>query len=200
MLALLLAAGTIALSLMSVHAEPVLVSQPKEAVERADAFLEAVCRGDYAAAGDMMQGQPDLGADRDPAEEAGKLLWDAMVESFSYTHQGPCYATDTGVAMDLNFTRLDLSSVTDSLGDRSQKLLEMRVEQAENVDEIYDENNEYREDAVMEVLLEATEDALREDAENTTQELTIHMVYEAHRWWVVPTEQLLNAISGGVMD
>jgi hypothetical protein len=73
------------------------------------------------------------------------------------------------------------------------------VAEAADVTEVYDENNDYREDVVMEVLLEAAEDSLAEDAQNMSVTLTVGLRYWDNRWWVVADEALLDAISGGVL-
>lgn len=94
---------------------------------------------------------------------------------------------------------MDVTSVTVNLKERSQTLLEQRVAEAVDVSEIYDENNEYREDFVMAVLRSAVEDALKEDARKMTVELTVKLSYQDGSWWVVADEALLDAISGGIL-
>ena len=151
-LSLLLALAAIALSGLTLwvckgalDAEPMLLKVPSAAVETADAMLAAVQAGNYKAASGMMQGSPNLGADREPANEVGRILWDAYQDSFSYVLQGECYATDSGIAQDVTVTYLDFSSVTATLQQRSQELLVQREAQAEDADTIYDENGDYRE-------------------------------------------------------
>lgn len=198
LLGTVLAVGTVALSLWARNAEPVLVSTPEGAVETAEAMLDAVCRGDYEAAGSLMQGNPDLGADRQPADAVGVLLWDAYVGSMEYSLSGSCYATDSGVAQNVAWTSLDLSGFTELLGTEAQTLLTQRVENTQDPDQVYDENGEYRTDFVMEVLLDAAEQILRNDPEYTTRMITLKLVYEQGQWRVVPEAALLAAISGDI--
>lgn len=202
LLAVSLTALTLKVCLEALDADPVLMTPPVAAVETADAMMAAVCAGDYEAASGLMYGTPNLGASRAPADEVGVILWDAFQESLSYELVGECYATDSGIAQDITVTCLDFSSVTVSLRDRAQTLLVERVEAAENAamgaDTIYDENGDYREDFVMEVLRDVTLDALEEDARNKEQTLTVNLVYKKGQWWVVPDQALLSAISGGI--
>ena len=88
--------------------------------------------------------------------------------------------------------------MTKSLRTRAQTLLEERVQDAEDVSEIYDEKNEYREDFVMDVLYDAVKDALQQDAEQMHMAFTMNMVYQDGDWWVVLDDTLLEAISGGI--
>ena len=178
---------------------PVLLSPVEEAEAQAEALMEAVAKGDYNTAGTLILGNPKLGVDRDPADTVGIMIWDAFVESYSYEMVGESYATDSGIAQNVKVSYLKISSVTKNLRERSQTLLEERVAQAEDVDEIYDENNDYKESFVMEVLKDAVEAALAEDGEMTGAEFTINLVYRDGNWVIVSDSALLAAISGEIV-
>lgn len=178
---------------------PVLLSPVEEAEARAEALMDAVAEGDYNAAGALILGNPKLGVDRDPADIVGIMIWDAFVESYTYEMVGESFATDSGIAQNVKVSYLDIDSVTKNLRQRSQTLLEERVSQAVDVDEIYDENNDYKESFVMEVLKDAVADALAEDAQMTGAEFTINLVYRDGEWAVVSDSALLSAISGGIV-
>lgn len=193
------AAAAIFLSLTSLEAEPKLASNPVDAEARVQQFMDAVCGADYEQVSACISGTPSLGMDREAADEVGVLLWDAYTESLSYSVVGECYATDDGLAQQVQLTGLDIASVTAVLKERSQILLEQRVQEAENATDIYDENNEYREDFVMEVLYDAASEALEEDAREVTVELTLNLVYQDDQWMVVADNAVLDAISGGIL-
>lgn len=196
---LVLAAGAYYVTFTSLDAEPVLLSEPVEASGRVTELMDAIVACDYDKASGVLYGTPQLGLDRDPADEVGVMLWDAFTDSQSYELKGNCEAQDSGLTQQVVFTYMDISSVTANLADRSEALLVKRIESAESISEIYDENNEYREDVVMDVLQEAVAMALKEDAQQVSVELTLNLVYRDNQWWVVPNSQLLNAISGGIV-
>ena len=162
-------------------------------------MMNAVCQGDYAEASQSILGTPSLGVDREAGSDVGIMIWEAFQESLSYELVGECYTTDQGLAQDVTVTCLDITSVTEQLRDRSQTMLEERVAEAENVSEIYDDNNEYREDFVMDILHTAVTDALKENTREMTVELTVRLSYQDGSWWVVADEALLDAISGGIL-
>ena len=193
------AALCVHLALTNRNASPVLVQQPASAREQVEIMMEAVSRNDYAAASEVIQGNPVFGADRDPADRVSAMIWNAFVESVSYELVGDLYATDSGVAQNIVVTTLDMGSVTVNLKERSENLLEERIAEAEDPHEVYDENNEYREDFVMQVLYDAAVQALKEDARTVQYEVTINMIYENGAWWIVPNAGLLSAITGGVL-
>ncbi len=193
-----LTAVALTVCMRSLDAAPVLLTQPEAAKNQVEAMLEAVCQGDYTTAGSLMYGSPDLGVDRAPGEEAGVLIWDAFVDSMHYELAGDCYATDSGVAWDVVIESLDISSVTANLKERSRTLLAQRVAEAEDVAQVYDENGEYRENVVMEVLLDAVRQAVAEDGVMIRREVTLNLICQDGQWWILGDQALLEAISGGI--
>lgn len=193
------AAAAIFLSLQYRDADPVLTAPPDEARNQVVTLMDAVCEGNYEAASQVIYGTPSLGVDREPSQEVGVLFWNAFESSMSYELKGECYTTQQGLAQDITVTCLDVTSVTERLQERSQTLLEQRVAEAQDISEVYDENNEYREDFVMNVLYDAAVDALEEDAREMTVELTVNLSYQDGQWWVIGDEALLDAISGGIL-
>lgn len=178
---------------------PQLLTPPTVARNKVVMMMNAVCDGDFEEASQAILGNPSLGVDREAADAVGVLFWDAFEESMSFELVGDCYATGDGLAQNVILTSLDLESVTANLKERSQSLLEKRVEEAEDIEEIYDENNDYREEFVMEVLYDAAVQALEEDAVVKQVELTIQLSFHDGEWWVVADTALLDAISGGIL-
>ena len=191
---------TAVVSLSSLNRMPQLLTPPEAALAQSEAVMEAVAQGDYTAAGNRMYGQPSLGVDRDPADAVGVLIWDAFVDSIGYTLEGDCYATDSGLAQKVNMSYLDISSVTAGLQERCRELLLQRISEAEEMSEIYDENNEYRQDVVDAIVTEATKAALAEDARYVETQLTLELVHSQGQWWILADNALMQAISGGMVS
>lgn len=197
-MALVAACAGIFLALDSMDSEPVLVREDPQARQTAQALLDAVSAGDYELAARYLLGRPTLGVDRQAQDVVGVMLWEAYQESLRFTPAGDCYTTATGVAYDYTVRYLDLDSVTAALRHRSQSLLSQRVEEADDMSQVYDENNEYRESFVMAVLHAAAQQALREDAVYIEEIFTVSMVYRDGTWWAISDDGLLRAISGGL--
>ena len=175
---------------------PVLLSPPQAARECARGLMDAVFRGDYDAASGFLYGTPSLGAM--PQDETALTIWNAMTDSMNCSFTGQIQASNEGLAMGVQLHVLDVASVTGPLRARSQEILQQKADQASDPSEIYDAQHNYRDDVVAEALRQAVADALREDAAYLDQTLTLHLVYEDDRWWVLPEQALLTAISGGV--
>ena len=187
------------LGMSNKDADPVLLEPPVEAVDQVTGLMDAVCRGDFTAASTYLQGQPSLGVDRDATDKVGVLIWRAFCDSLSYELVGECYVTDDGLAQSVKLTCMDITTVTATLKERSQTLLEQRVAEAESVEDVYDEDFQYREDFVMDVLYDAASAALKEDAKTMTTELTLNLSHQGDKWWIIADRDLLDAISGGIL-
>lgn len=187
----------IVISFASLDSTPVLMEASEDALGTVDILMEAVSEGNYNEAGAVMYGMPDLGV-HEAADEVGQMVWDAFVSSISYELVGGFHATDSGLAQNVKITSLDMKGIAVNLGTYAEDLLTQRVEEAEDMSQVYDEENNYREDFVMSVLLDAAAMALEKDAEYIEQEITLNLVFKQGQWWVVPEQPLLSAISGGI--
>ena len=196
-LGIILAGITVLFSVSALPRKPVLVSEPKAAAAAAQNVMDAVSRGDFAAAGAAMEGSPDLGVDRQPADEVGRLLFREFLKTFTYEVKGNVYASDAGMALDMQVSYLDFDSVLEHLGERTGKLLKQAAEEAEDPQSLYDGEGRYRQELVDQVLAQAVKDAIAQDSRAVTEELTVHLTCEDGQWLVVPDPQLIRVISGG---
>lgn len=192
---ILILAGTAVLSFHSLNAPARLLGTGEAAKMVTEDWAEALNRGDYAAAGALMYGQPSLEPDRASAYEAGDILWRAFRESLKCSFPGEVYATESGIARDMTVTALDISAVMGSLEGKMDSLIASRAEE-EDPDVVYDENNAYREEFVMSVLCEALEDALRRQDFSVQRTVTLKLVCEDRQWWLLPEQELIRILSG----
>ena len=199
LLGIAIAAFGIYLALSNRDAGPVLVEQPEAARNQVQTMMDALTAGDYDTVSLCLYGQPNLGLGREAESDVGKLFWQALSESFRWEQNGDFHATDSGVALDVSITAMDLDAVTANLRRRSQELLEQYLEEAEDMTEVYDENNEFRESFVMAALYEAAQEALEQDRKEISWDLTLNLIYENGQWWIMPEAKLLEAISGGIL-
>lgn len=184
--------GSTLFCLTSLNSDAIMISTPAAAQDRSEDLMAAIASGDYTAASGCLYGQVDLGANREPSDDLGQLIWSAFEDSFTYEFIGDCYATTTGVARDLWITTLDLASVNLNLSQRVVELAEASEE------EIYDQEGNIQQDLLHQLLLDALAESLDQDSSTVTQKLQLNMVYQNGQWWVVPDAALLQVISGGV--
>lgn len=198
LLGLALAATGLMLCFRSVDVPARIFELDAAAPERTEAWMEAVCAGDYETAGQMMYGQPELEPGMDEDDPVSVLFWEAGVDRLSYEFLGDCYPTRTGIARDVKIIMLDLPRVMELLRPRTEAVMEQRIEEWEYLDGVYDENNNYQDSFVMDSLREAAEVLLNEGRFITSRELTLNLIYEDGQWWVLPEQDLINTLSGKI--
>lgn len=93
---------------------------------------------------------------------------------------------------------LDVPSTIEGLGIYAQALLSQRIAAAEDSTEIYDENNNFREELVTEILRDATVQVLEDNKKYQEQTIPLYMVFDEGEWWVMPDADLLNVLSGSI--
>lgn len=189
---------TTVLCLISLDAEPKILKRPEGAAECARNLVQAILAGDDAGAEGLIYGQPSLGLQGEPEGELEALVWEAFRESLSISLQGEIYLSDSDWRQDLTVTCLDLSTVTASLSQRMGTILTQWMEEAEELSQIYDEQNQIRQELVDQAMSQALEQVLAEEAQTVTKEASLTLIYREDRWWAVPDQAFLEALKGNL--
>lgn len=195
----LMAAAVVFICLSQRQAPPRMLLRPRSASQCAEQMLTKVCAGDYTGAADYLYGNPRLGDHQPRTDQVTQQIWDAFINSLHFELVGEVYATVSGVAQDVRIESLNIPSVTGGLKELAPEMLVQRAENAEDMSEIYTDNHEYRDDFTAVLLHDAAAQAIAA-GELNRQELTLNLIYSEGRWWVMPDQALLNAISGGILE
>ena len=168
-----IAAGTVFLCLQSLNQEPVLLKTPIAATTQVESLLRAICKAAYAAASELIYGNPDLGANLESEDAITSSFWDALISSIEYEMVGDCYATNSGVTQNVHLKYLDIEAATEALQIRARNLLEQRINEADHMEDIYDENNEFRQDFLDAIVVDAVRETVAQDAQYLEADLTV---------------------------
>ena len=179
------------------HGPAVLVDS-RFVAEAADQVMACAASGDYKALEALLYGSPDLGEAPQTDGTAQGLIWKAYLDSIEYSFPGSCYAVDANMALDVRVSCLDISSVTDSLQEIAPGLMAKKAAQITDENEVYDEARNYREDFLAEVMAESAAQALEEQQPSMERIFTLQLVRSEGAWQVIPTEELLQFLSGFV--
>lgn len=169
---------------------------PREAATCCDRFVQALNDGDLEAAAQLMYGRPDLGVSGVPEDPESALLWEAFRGSIRVELTEDWAVEQGELVRRGSISALDVSSVLGTFPERIQPLVDQRIASAENLNEIYDENNAFREELMEQLLRQALQEAISQDAQPVTGEVTLKMVKRDGTWWVVPQQNLLQILSG----
>lgn len=176
---------------------PVLAAEPVEASAQVQKLMDALCGGAFEDMESLLYGQPELGLAREPETRVGQMLWNAYISSLDYEMVGSLYTTPTGLAQNVKVISMEMTAVTENLGQRVQVMVQQGVEAAEAVTEIYNEENTYKQSFIDGIMEEAVRQALEEDVRYTYQIVPVNLVYREKQWWIQPDKALLDVVSGG---
>lgn len=175
--------------------DPQILMNPSGARKTAEKMLTAICSGDYTTASSFMYGNPSLGAEPENASLAVELIWTAFLEGAEYEISGDCYVSESGVSVDITLRTLDVAAVIDGVERNAKELLNWRVAAARDVSELYDDDNNFHQEIIDQVLRDAT---LLSLTDKTYQDhaITLDLVFEQGEWWVLPNDTLQHVLSG----
>ena len=89
-------------------------------------------------------------------------------------------------------------AATEALQIRARNLLEQRINEADDMEDIYDENNEFRQDFLDAIVVDAVRETVAQDAQYLEADLTVNLAFTDGKWWIVADDALVSFISGGM--
>lgn len=184
------------LALTAKDSSPAIVLHPLGARKCAEKMMIALSGGDYKTASSLMYGSPDLGKVPEDGNLAVELIWSEFLGSMEFTASGECYVTDSGVAMDVSVQTLDVPAVIASMEGYARELLGSRIASAGDLSDIYDSDNNIRQEIKEQILRDATVQSLTNNLAYQEHQLTLNLVFENGNWWVVPDAALQKVLSG----
>ncbi len=179
---------------------PRFLASPSKVMNAAEEVLNCARAGDLGSLSKLLYGEPSLGNVQSRDSSAQSMIWYAYLESIQYSVSETIDATDTGVSLSVTVTCLDISTVIESLKDAAPALMAHKASQIDDESIIYDESHNYREAFVAEVLQDATEQILQKQPQTAEHEVTLQLVRSDEDWQVVPTDELLQLLTGFVSE
>lgn len=178
--------------------ETLMVDVDPEAEDTARKLMEAVTQGDLVGAGKNILGSPRFTVPDQSRRTIEGLLWQYYYDHLAYSLEGNLYPGNRGLSQDVLVTIPDLKRLTQRMGELAPGILTEKINAAGSMDEIYDDQNGYRQDVTDQVILEAAEKAMEEKTAAMEKTLTLRLCYVDGRWRVRPDQALLELLSGGL--
>lgn len=192
--------GALALAavFLSLQKPACLWKVPQNAISCTQKLMESICQGDYNGVSTQIQGNPDLGLDEQSSDAITVLLWEAYQASCAYQFDGDMYSTKTGLAQDVQFEALDLNEVLARAQVLWPELLASRLKSMSNTNSVYDEEGNFKDEFIHQVLLAAIQQVLAQDPPMVQTGLTLQLTYQNNQWRVKSDGLLLKIICGGI--
>lgn len=167
---------------------------PKETVEK---FYSSLEQGDYEAAYACLSDYTGLGLENEPADENGKLVYQALRESYSHTVMGEATVDKLSAFVPVRFRYLKVKDTEQSIQEEVNRILEQVVKNSPH-NRVYDANDKYLPEVTETVYSNALADVMENVSDfYTTEQFNVELVYKDGQWFIVTDPEMLNAIVGG---
>lgn len=179
--------GTSIICFASIHSSAKILENPDGAVACSEGFRQSLQAGNLTEASGWIYGRPDLGAEGIPEDACAARLWEAYLGSISLDYSR-MYLLDGDLGRDGELTVLDVSKVTEGMQRRAKAMLEEKAASAEG-EQLSQQQRE-------QILLQALEEALREDRAYLTRDVSVKLVFRDGAWWAVPDSVFVSTLTG----
>lgn len=191
-----LAVGALVLCFGNLNAPPRVSQLPPELTRQAQALETAVCAGDFAAAGQLLYGQPDLGGEGAPQSSAAGLFWDTFRQNLHWEYTSDLQLTDGGYRAGVRLTLPDIAAMTQNIAPRAKALLEEKMAAATEMTQLYQENGEFLPELIQQVLDQAIQEAAADTQTRKTIDSSVSFRQAEGSWWAIPDPALMKALTG----
>lgn len=195
--ALVLGGFGIRLGLTAPGKSPVLLSIDQGAQARCRDFAQCLRQGDFDGLSQTLLGTPQI-TQYSGEEALSKRIWQAYVSSMDCALEGGLYGTDQGLAQNITLEALDLGDLGARLEEKVPLLLEARMEEARDIQELYDGQNGYRQEVIDQVLLQALDEVLSQNPQTRETTLTLRLCRSRGQWLIQPEGDLIRFLSGNI--
>lgn len=169
---------------------------PRQAVV---GFFDALCSGDTELADRYIGNYSGLGFSEDTSSVIENRLYNELLTSYSYSLSGELRSQSGSrcYVQTVTFTHLDLGKVSERFNELFPKSFET-VTHEYSFDEIYDEDGGYRQeliDRAVEHMLDAA--FAGKESYLVSENIDVEIEYSSHKWQIVVSDRLTDAILGG---
>lgn len=167
---------------------------PKETVEQ---FYSSLERGDYPAAYSCLSDYTGLGLENEPTDENGRLVYQALKDSYSHTVMGEATVNKLSAFVPVRFRYLNVKSTELHIEEEVNKIIEKFVEDNPR-NKVYDANDKYLPEVTDRAYSEAVAAVMKNVSDYyTTEQFHVELIYENGQWTIITSPDMLNAIIGG---
>lgn len=187
---------TLAVVLVALNQSAAVITNANTIRAEAEALMNTIQAGELEALSEMLYGSPDLGTAPKRDKDAQSLLWYAFLDSLQYQIEPQLTTPGDSIAVNMKITCMDLSAATEALQAAAPALLVEKAIALNDEKVVYDENRQYRQEFIADVLLDATRQVLSQPLPEAEHTITLHFVRSGHIWQALPSEELTQLLGG----
>lgn len=194
-----LALAVVLLCVFCRNASPLVFGGTAKATRQVSRLLSDVNTADAAVIASYFPEGTDLermySLDQPVADALTRTVW----KSLSFELAGDARGTGSALAVDVKLRTMDAGKTLEQAKEKVRPLVNEKVRKADSLDAIFDADNQYKEEFLNAVLLEALDDTLK-NPEMREQSITVYVRKTGGRWEILPEDSLMNALSGWMKE
>ena len=162
----------------------VWITDPEGIPETADAIMDSIQAGDWAALEEMVLGSPSLTPRVGAPDSAEKMIWDAYRNSLQWSCEDPFRIQGSLISQKVSVTCLDIPSVTDAISTMLSS----------------SDSTGFYAATQTEFLHTVAAHVLESELPMIRREITLTFQRGMGRWMLVPNNALLMLLSGLIVQ
>ena len=172
--------------------------------DEAGAFLNALSDGRISDAYDVLYGRGQTDS-IDPlympgliADPTAAMYLDYLKGGYSFEYMGDMTVNDLTASVPVRIYYADLSMASARVDERLNAELD-EIVQSHSIREVYTEDDSYQEWVVEEAYQNASKAVLSSESDKACADILITLEFKKGKWNIIPTDELLNVLGGGVL-
>ena len=166
-------------------------------VMKADTFLNALSAGQTSEAYDVMYGGGVSGTSSVPEDETSAMYYRLLTENFGYEDTVEVTVHDRSAQVPVRISYADLAIASASVDELFDVKLDAII-QEHSRREVFNDDDSYQDWVIEEAYLKASSDVLSAAPVTVSKDIVIDLEFTDGAWNIVPSEDLLNILGGGV--
>ncbi|MCR4793545.1 MAG: phosphodiester glycosidase family protein [Lachnospiraceae bacterium] len=165
--------------------------------EKVGAFLNAVSEGRLADGYDVLYGASGADASGVLNDEISEMYYRLLADNFAYEYTGEMVVRDLDAYIPVRMSYANLPGTAGRVREIFDAELE-NIVQTHPRREVYKEDDSYEEWVIEDAYHTASERALSEKPPVLSRDLVIRLSYYDGAWNIIPSDELLYVLGGGV--
>ncbi len=194
-----LALAVVMLCVFCRNASPLVFGGTRKATRQVSKLLSDVNTADVEVLTSYFPEDTDLERMYSLNNPVADALTREVWKSLSFEIEREAYGADSALAVDVKLRAMDAGKTLEKAKEKVRPLVSEKVKKAESLDAIFDADNQYKEEFLNAVLLEALDDALK-NPEMREQTITVYVRKESGRWEILPEDSFINVLSGWMKE
>ncbi len=178
---------------------PVILGDRTAPTNAVTGFFDALTAGEYDLCASFVSDYSSLGFDSVPEKESERMIYECLLDSYSYQLLGGVETSPEGVYQRALVTAFDVERLSVDINDRFVSALEEQMNEFDDYSAMFDKDGQYSAALIEATLVDILTELLAvPEYYYTTAELRLELTLTGGEWKLILSEELLSALTGSI--